>query len=59
MTLVNLARHLHIGANAEAIQAALEPVSRCGMRGSLGQGQTITTPLLVINGTRDGIAPGF
>jgi pimeloyl-ACP methyl ester carboxylesterase len=56
MTFVNLARHLQIEATAETMQATLE---RFSLRdaGSLGQGQSITTPLLVINGTLDGIAP--
>jgi len=56
MTLVNLARHLQIEVTAEAIQASVEPFSLLNS-GLLGQGQTITTPLLVINGTRDGLAP--
>lgn len=56
MTFVNLARHLHIEATAEAMQATLERFSLRNA-GILGQGRTITTPLLVINGTLDPIAP--
>ena len=56
MTLVNLARHLQVDATAGAIQAALGPFSLRDA-GSLGQGQSITTPLLVINGTLDGLVP--
>ena len=43
-------------ATAGAIQAALGPFSLRDA-GSLGQGQSITTPLLVINGTLDGLVP--
>ena len=56
MTLINLARHLQIEATPEAIQSSLEKFSLVGS-GVLGQGGTITTPLLVANGTRDGLAP--
>ena len=52
-TFINLARHLQIEATAEAIQASLGLFSLRNT-GLLGQGKTITTPLLVINSTRDG-----
>ena len=56
MTLVNLARHLHIEPTAESLHASLRAFSLLDA-GILGRGQTIETPLLVINGTRDGIVP--
>jgi esterase FrsA len=56
MTLVNLARHLRIDATAEAIQAALRPFSLVDS-GLIGAGQTIKTPLLIANGTRDAVVP--
>jgi esterase FrsA len=56
LTLINLAQHLHVDPNAEAIQAALQ---RFSLRdsGLLGQGKTVRTPLLVVDGTRDGLVP--
>ena len=56
MTLINLARHLQVEATAEAIQSSLARFSLLDA-GVLGQGAAIATPLLVINGTRDGLVP--
>ena len=56
MTLINLARHLQIEATAEAIHASLQSFSLVEA-GLVGKGRTITTPLLVFNGTRDGGVP--
>lgn len=56
MTLINLAHHLQVEPTAKAIQAALEPFS-LRKAGLVGAGETIKTPLLLADGTRDGIVP--
>lgn len=56
MTYVNLALHLGAEPTAAGIKDAMAPFSLMNS-GVLGKGQTITTPLLIANGTMDGAAP--
>jgi len=55
-SVIQLARIFGVEATGEALRAVLAPFS-LQTQGLVGGGKTITTPLLVVNGTLDGLGP--